>query len=342
MRSASDELFNIYGISDREFRPDYEGYLSKIHPGDKEHVNRMVTQAFESGKNFEFEHRIISGKGELKTILGRGEVIRENGKVVKMRGTAQDITERSRLFRILEEKNRELERSNKELESFTYFASHDLQEPLRKVQTMCDLLCNSESAHLSEKGTDLLRRIVRAASRMQDLINDLLAYSRLDSPGMQTSEVQLSEVIEEVREHLDRTIRERGAVISSQDLPAVMASRPQITQMFINLIENAIKYCPHRVPEIRIGCKPFKTSRQGFDQDYWRIDLKDNGIGFEPHYQEKIFQLFQRLHTHSEFSGTGIGLAICKRVAENHGGWIEAQSEPGNGSVFSVFLPAGI
>ena len=246
----------------------------------------------------------------------------------------------------LTESNQLLFRSNENLQQFAYVASHDLQEPLRKIQSFGDLLRSRYGAELGE-GVEHLERMQAAASRMSTLIRDLLAFSRISTQQDTTAPVALQQVITTVLADLDLRIQETGAVIEPGPLPTVPGDRAQLEQLFQNLLSNALKFRRSGVaPLIRVQGElvafsqlppTVKPTRQV--AVYHRIDVIDNGIGFDDKYVDRIFQVFQRLHGKNEFAGTGIGLAICEKVAANHGGAITATSQPGQGATFSVYLP---
>jgi PAS domain S-box-containing protein len=246
----------------------------------------------------------------------------------------------------LEEANQLLIRSNDNLQQFAYVASHDLQEPLRKVQQFGDLLKNRYADQLGD-GVDYLERMQSAASRMSALIRDLLTFSRISNSQNSVMLVGLNQVVGGVLSDLDLRLQETGAVVQVDSLPIVQGDPSQLGQLFQNLLSNALKFQrPNNVPEIRVsaqrikgtdlpaGVRPTRASLA-----YHRIDVVDNGIGFDEKYVDRIFQVFQRLHGKNEFVGTGIGLAICEKVATNHGGAITASSQPGQGATFSLFLP---
>lgn len=229
----------------------------------------------------------------------------------------------------------ELERSNQELQQFAYVASHDLQEPLRKVIAFGDRLKTGNAAALDEKGTDYLARMQNAALRMRQLIEDLLTFSRVTTRGSPMQEVGLNEVMESVLGDLEQSILESGAEVEVETLPPVKADKVQMGQLFQNLVSNAIKYRKPDLPP-RIEITGATTPGTGLVE----IRVRDNGIGFDEKYLDRIFIPFQRLHTREEYSGTGIGLAICKKIVERHAGSIGAKAQPGRGAVFIVTLPA--
>jgi PAS domain S-box-containing protein len=243
-----------------------------------------------------------------------------------------------------EKHNEELQRINKDLDSFTYMASHDLQEPLRKIRTFCNLILNKRGESLPADVSDYFKRIINSVTRMQTLIDSLLNYSRATNREITLQPVKLNAIIEDVKKEMSETIEENHINIICDDLPVLKVERSQFNQLFFNLIENAIKYRREDVqPEIKITAESFcKKDDDGINNKFYRLKISDNGIGFEQKYAENIFKLFQRLHGRNEYSGTGIGLAICKKIIENHKGTITAVSEPGKGSSFIIELPEEI
>jgi PAS domain S-box-containing protein len=243
------------------------------------------------------------------------------------------------------QKNKDLERSNSELSSFSYVASHDLQEPLRKIQGFGNLILNSEVSNLSDTGKDYFNRMIKAATRMQGLIDSLLEFSRTNTDTKNFETADLDELLEEVKKDMRELIETSGAVIKSGPLPTLKVIPFQFRQLMANLIGNSIKYAKKDVPPLievsaeKIAPRDLPENFTVASADYYRITFRDNGIGFEQEYAEKIFELFQRLHGKNEYTGSGIGLAICKKIAENHSGWISAESEPGVGSSFHFYLP---
>jgi light-regulated signal transduction histidine kinase (bacteriophytochrome) len=225
-----------------------------------------------------------------------------------------------------------LTRSNEDLEQFAYVASHDLQEPLRAVAGYCRLLEMDYAGQLSDEAREYIDNAVEGTSRMQALIVDLLQYSRVGRRGQPFSAVSLNAVLDEVRSQLSTVVSETGAVIDCLELPTVQGDRIQLVQLMQNLIGNGIKYCRAAVPRIEV------SASRGDGE--WLVAVRDNGIGIPRKFRERIFKIFQRLHTRDEYAGTGIGLAICKRIVERHGGRIWVESEAGQGSTFCFTLPA--
>jgi PAS domain S-box-containing protein len=245
--------------------------------------------------------------------------------------------DRQRNEKVLEEKNIELERKNKELESFNYIASHDLQEPLRKIQLFYSRILEKDKQNLSESSLEYFTSISSAADRMQNLIEALLSYSTTDFTGMVFEKTDLDKILTEVTSDLGELIESKKAVIQSDGLPKLSVIPFQFRQLLSNLISNGIKYSKKDIPPIiKITATP---SEDTTGKKFWEIAIADNGIGFEQQYEHKIFELFQRLHGKNEFVGTGIGLAICKKIIENHKGRIEVKTQPGIGSVFTIFIP---
>jgi light-regulated signal transduction histidine kinase (bacteriophytochrome) len=226
----------------------------------------------------------------------------------------------------------ELNRSNVELGQFAYIASHDLQEPLRMVSSYTQLLSRRYAGKLDADADEFIAFAVDGATRMQRLIQDLLMYSRVGTKGEPLLGISSEEAFRRALINLRGTIEESGAVVTHDPLPAVLADDMQLTQLFQNLIGNAIKYQNPGVPRIHVSAE-----RNGGQK--WMFSVRDNGLGIEPKYFERIFGMFQRLHRREEFEGTGIGLAICKKIVERHGSTISVESKPGHGSTFSFALP---
>jgi PAS domain S-box-containing protein len=257
----------------------------------------------------------------------------------------RDITELVNATITLRKKNEELERSNQELLSFSYVASHDLKEPLRKIQSFSSLIMEKERGKLSETTADYFNRIISASARMQKLIESLLEYSRMGTAELRFESVDLNEILEDVKSTLKEIIEQKNAVIENSGLPVFKAVPVQMQQLFLNLVSNSLKYSRTEAPPlIKLSAERIKStdmiSNGAFPfTEYWKINVADNGIGFEQKNEHKIFELFHRLHGKMEYGGTGIGLAICKRIVQNHEGIITAHGKPGEGSEFIVCLP---
>jgi PAS domain S-box-containing protein len=253
------------------------------------------------------------------------------GEIVGVVGISHDITHRKRQEEEAKLRAAELARSNAELEQFAYVASHDLQEPLRSVASCVQLLKKRYESRLDERADEFIRHTVDGTKRMQALITDLLAYSRVGTHTHPFERVEGEEVLAEAVANLTAAIQESGAIVTHDPLPAVVADGSQLTQILQNLIGNAIKFRAERPPEIHVG------ARRG--EGEWVFTVADNGIGIEPQYFDRIFRVFQRLHTRSRYPGTGIGLAICKKIIERHEGRMWIESELDKGSTFHFSLP---
>ncbi len=289
------------------------------------------------------EHRVILPDGHLRWQHWTDRVIMDaQGNVIEVASVGRDITERKqaegalrRLNEELEDRVRqrtaELERSNQELQQFAYVASHDLQEPLRMVTSYLQLLKRRYQGRLDSDADEFIAFAVDGATRMHHLINDLLAYSRVGTRGQPFEPTDCQVIFDQVVTNLKIAIEEGGATVTHDPLPRVMADGSQLAQLLQNLIGNAIKFRDHRPPHVHVSAE----RRDGG----WQIAVRDNGIGIEPQYVERIFLIFQRLHTRAEYPGTGIGLAICKKIVERHAGRIWVESQPGQGATFYFTLP---
>ena len=243
-----------------------------------------------------------------------------------------DITARKAAERELEEQREALSRSNAELEQFAYVASHDLQEPLRMVTSYVQLLAQRYQGKLDSDADDFIKFAVDGATRMKTLINDLLAYARVGSRGKALERVELAQVLEQALSNLAMAVQESCAQVTCDRLPVVTGDPLQLVELLQNLIGNALKFRRDSTPQVHIGAERRDSE--------WIVSVRDNGIGIDPQFRERIFVIFQRLHGREEYPGTGIGLAICKKIATRHGGRIWADSEPGHGATFSFTIPA--
>jgi PAS domain S-box-containing protein len=255
----------------------------------------------------------------------------ESPEGILVTAAIRDISVRQAAEADLLQKIDQLNVSNEELGKFAYIASHDLQEPLRMVASYTQLLSRRYKGKLDAEADEFIAFAVDGANRMQRLIQDLLSYSRVGTKGQELLDTSSEEALQRALVNLRSAVEESGALVTHDPLPTVMADGTQLIQLFQNLIGNAIKYQKPGVPRVHIS-----VVRSGAKQ--WTFSVKDNGLGIEPQYFEKIFGMFQRLHKREEFAGTGIGLAICKKIAERHGGNISVESEPGQGSTFSFAL----
>jgi len=330
------------------FQPQLDTAINFYAPEAVPVISEAVRCAIEEGKPFDVELQLITAKERRLWVRAVGGPVRKDGKIEKVRGVFQDIDERKladielRMHRdnlellveartkALEEAVSSLELSNHELEQFAYVASHDLQEPLRMVASFTQLLSERYKGQLDEKADSYIGFAVDGARRMQGLINNLLAYSRVGSRAKPIERVESSEVVAEALLGLQQLIEENHADIRVGPLPAVLADRFQFGQVVQNLIGNAVKFCGDHTPVVEVSAQ-----REGLQ---WVFEVKDNGIGIDPEYFERIFVIFQRLHEREAYPGTGMGLAIVKKIIERHGGRIWVESEPGLGSRFLFTL----
>jgi PAS domain S-box-containing protein len=350
-----NETFYTYcGFSKKEIEKN--GWLQVVHPDDREENVKLWMESVKTGHDFLFVHRFKRYDGEYRWQLSRAIAqIDEFGKIQMWVGTSTDIEEQKNFTNQLEEqiierttqlelKNRDLVNMNIELQSFAYISSHDLQEPLRKIQTFASRLADLDDENISAIAKTYLSRIEFSAKKMQTLIQDLLTYSRANSADRVFTIVKINEVAEEVISDFSDRIEEKNAVVEYGDLGEATLIQFQFRQLLHNLVENALKFSrPGIPPKVKISVEKVNgkllPKAEFKDKMYHHLQVSDNGIGFELVYKEKIFEVFQRLNTESEFKGTGIGLAIVKKIVENHKGFITVFSEKDKGSVFNIYIP---
>src|SRR5690606_32998230 len=268
----------------------------------------------------------------------------KNGKK-GMIGVVQDVTQSILVEEMLLKTNLDLKNSNSELESFSRVASHDLHEPLRKIQLFILRIEELDGETLSDKSKEYFQRVISAVKRMQSLIENLLAFSRIDSSTTNFEKIDLNQILLKIMDDLATTIHDTDAKVISNTLPTVNGVVFQMEQLFTNLVSNALKYRnSNQAPKIQITYSRIETSdlHEKFmttARFYHKISIVDNGIGFDSQHAEKIFEVFQRLHQKTDYSGTGIGLAICRKIVDNHNGFIHAKGDIGVGSEFIIYLP---
>jgi light-regulated signal transduction histidine kinase (bacteriophytochrome) len=281
----------------------------------------------------DLEFRVKLPDGGIRYIMGRGHLLPQEAgsKSIHVVGAALDITERRLAEEALLRRTEELKRSNTELEQFAYVASHDLQEPLRMVSSYMQLLSRRYKGKLDSNADEFIAFAVDGAKRMQQLINDMLEFSRVATRGHEFKPVEADTALKQALWNLKAAIEESHANVTFDPLPVVNADSGQLTQLFQNLIGNALKFRRQEPPRVHVSAE--RRAKE------WVFSVRDNGIGIEPQHLERIFVIFQRLHAASEFPGTGLGLAICKKIAERHGGRLWVTSEPGAGSVFYFSIP---
>ena len=346
----SDGLKRLFAGNNISKLPEnlkYSFFESRIHRDDTDRINEIVQTAIKNKKPYSFEHRLINLDEVEKTVHTQGWVTtNENNELLRFIGNTVDITEMKVYEKDLKYKIEELNRSNQDLEQFAYIASHDLQEPLRKIMAFGDRLSTKYGEELGSDGQFYLSRMLDAASRMKILMENLLSYSRVSTKTEPFELVDLGLTVEGILSDLEMKIQDVDAQITMMKMPTLNALPTQMQQLFQNLITNALKFIKPNVKPI-ISIEAYETDFQEvslvgvpFKHDkYYKIVVSDNGIGFDAEYAEKIFLIFQRLHGRSEFEGTGLGLAICKKIVDNHHGYIIAKSELNKGATFTVYLP---
>lgn len=340
----SDNKFRLLGFEPQSFEPTFEKKLEFVHPDDKHIIIAGNKKIMEEEELPTMNFRIIKTDGQIRHFRTTAKIYIDSLGSKNMIGTTQDITDDVMNNHILNQKNLELERSNKELIEFNYAASHDLQEPLRKIQTFISRVNEAEKNNLSDKGKEYLERIIKASTRMRVLIDDLLQYSRTNKSDALFEDIDLNEILEDVKSDFSEMILENNTTINAPILPHINGIPYQISQLFMNLIGNSIKYRKQNEdPIITITYEKVKTKEDNIPDEshseFHKIVFSDNGIGFEAEYAERIFLLFNRLHAKSEYPGTGVGLAICKKIISNHNGYIKAVGSPNEGASIIVYIP---
>jgi PAS domain S-box-containing protein len=306
-------------------------YLKALKPEDLAATAKYVERA-SRGENVTYEILRRHRDGRLFWLSESLTPVKdESGRVVAIWAITRDETERHRLDESLRAKTEELERSNKDLESYAYIASHDLQEPVRKIASFTQLLQDRYRGRLDSDADRIIGIITDSAKRMQLMIQDLLAYARITRIESTFERVSTENILDQALSELEQPLRETGAVVTHEPLPEVEGDASQLARVFRNLLSNAVKFHGDKPPRVRVSAH--------LADGRWEFALADNGIGFEPGDSKRLFKMFERLHPRSEYPGTGIGLAVCRSIIERHGGHIRAESKPGAGAIFYFDLP---
>ena len=355
-------VYEYSGLRFEELRN--KGWLAIVHNDELKENIRKWLESIRTGNEFIFEHRFRNRNGEYRWQLSRAIPQKdEQGNIQMWIGTSTDIQEQKNFMQELEKQVSErteslnfanlalkqsvsdLEQTNAELASFNYIASHDLQEPLRKIIAFSKHIEDMDKNSLSEASKDYFNRIISATARMQNLIDAFLSYSQTTNVRAVPEKTDFNKILQDVLIDYAELIEQKKIRFKHQSLPTLMAIPLQINQLFTNLIGNSIKYIrPDIIPKIDLRCEKVHGKNLKFEDvnpsiSYWKISITDNGIGFDNVHAHQIFELFQRLHSRQEYAGTGIGLSICKKIMRNHKGFISATGQPGSGAVFSMYFP---
>ncbi|MDW8852997.1 ATP-binding protein [Flavobacterium sp. MMLR14_040] len=330
--------FNTIWSVDKE-TPN-EQLIAKLHPEDQLLREKAHQEAHITGK-INYEARIINQDQTIKWIKVNGKLINDqNGSPITIIGIVQDIDQQRQfeheLKKQVDESTQELRRSNQDLMHFANIVSHDLKEPVRKIKTFISLLRNNSSAYFNDVSNKYLTKVDQSAQRMQTIIEGILAYSTLDKKTQPIENINLDEVIENIKVDLELIIKEKGAILIKSELPEIEGATILIQQLFYNLIHNALKFSKaDQPPRVIISSLIINIDQREFVQ----INIKDNGIGLDSSHYERIFNAFERLHSKDEYEGNGLGLSLCKKIVLRHGGTIAATGEEDNGAEFIVTLP---
>jgi PAS domain S-box-containing protein len=334
-----------YNTSDNS-KLTIDEYSAHIPSPDKEHVLSAISNAIQNSTEFEIEHALISNHREKKIVLCKGKIVlNEKGDAIKLVGSIMNVTKVRNAEYALGNKIDDLNRSNKDLEDFAYIASHDLQEPLRKISTFGQRLAKKFKTVLDEEAEAYLTRMMTSTETMRQLIDNLLEYSRVTRHMQGFEKVDLNIVLKTVINELDLVIEETSTTINPALLPTILGMNLQVKQLFINLITNAIKFrqkhqpCIINITSSVLTTDECITHGLTLNKQYFKICFADNGIGFEEEYAEKIFVIFQRLHGKADYPGSGIGLSICRKIVDNHQGHMYALGILNVGATFNIILP---
>lgn len=342
--TVSDNFYRILGVEPKSFEVTFNAYKEFVHPEDVAIFESLSTNEIEKGASTIFAYRVFTKTKGVRHLDLKGKYVEIDNRPVSV-GIVQDITSRVEKDRALIDSYEKLKLSNEELESFNRVASHDLQEPLRKIQMFISRIEDEGEENMSDGIKKYFNKIKSGTFRMRELIQNLLSYSRIDKINSNFENIPLGDILSKIEDELSQLIKDTDTSISYDNLPIIQGIPFKIEQLCTNLISNSIKYCNKDVaPKIVISAKKVRNSQitenfSKLSEYYYKISFADNGIGFEPEFATNIFEVFQRLHSKTEYSGTGIGLSICKKIVEKHHGHIHAIGKKDKGSTFVIYLP---
>lgn len=343
---ASADWKDVYQLDSRNFLADtgepIKDWLQKyIHPTDHQHVTEAINEAVRTKSVFQLEHRVIKVNGTIGWTFTRAvPILDHEGKIIEWFGAASDVTNRKSLMTELEKRvekrTKELQRSNEDLQQFAHVASHDLKEPVRKIKTFGFRLRDELIKTPNEQAKIFVEKILGAAERMSLMIEGVLTYSTCSALERKIESIDLNKVLSEIQNDLEVVIQQKGAIIRHDTLPNIAGIQVLIYQLFYNLINNSLKFAKRdQTPVITIKTNVLTSE----ETTYTQIEIADNGIGFEPEFNEKIFESFTRLNPQHVFDGTGLGLSLCRKIVERHYGTIHANGQKDVGAAFTITLP---
>lgn len=330
---VSPQIEGLLGYTQKEWLEEPILWYQRLHPEDRDRWNHEFARTIASGEPLRSAYRVLARSGKIVWLQSEVRIARDDqNRPSFIHGIAMDVTATKEAEQRVRRYAEKLEQTNKELEKFAYVASHDLQEPLRSMLSYSQILEEDYGGKLDAEGHEHLQRISAAGKRMKELIQALLQFSKLGRDQLPMLPTDFNQAVAQATSNLDATIREIGATIKVDPLPTAPAIRPYMVALFQNLIGNALKFRSAEPPQIHVWAQDKNGD--------WEFSVRDNGLGLEPEYFERIFEIFQRLQTQAQVPGTGVGLAVCKKIVDLHKGRIWVESEPGKGSIFKFTIPA--